>query len=152
MNLQKTKGDTGKKMSARSSKQHQALAKLLTQTEKLQAHQTKTSVLPKHPPFLSNRNQNCQQERISLRRALQPTLHLNRINNRSGCLSKCKKSPACANLRRPGLYSRIGLNSGVFVGGGLSGIFFPLSLPVSNTSSHLALLETFHLWRRLLTV
>lgn len=44
-----------------------------------------------------------------------------------------KKSPACANLRRLGLYSRIGLNSGVFVGGGLSGIFFP---PLSACFKH----------------
>lgn len=44
-----------------------------------------------------------------------------------------KKSPACANLRRLGLYSRIRLNSGVFVGGGLSGIFFP---PLSACFKH----------------
>lgn len=64
---------------------------------------------------------------IFLRRPLKPQqmLHLTRINNRGVCLSKCKKSPACTNLRRPGFHSHIGLNSGVFVGGGLSCIFFP---------------------------
>lgn len=51
----------------------------------------------------------------------------NSINNRNGCLSKCKESPACTNTRHPGFHGHIRLNSGVFVGGGLSGIF-PLRL------------------------
>lgn len=40
------------------------------------------------------------------------------------------------------IHSHISLNTGVFVGRGLNGIF---SLPVWNMSTHLTLLETFHL-------
>lgn len=118
-------------MSARSSKQH----KVADSDRENTGAPHKDKRIAKAPSISRRKEPKLRTRNSFLRRALQPrpTLHLNRINNRSGCLSKCKKVSGLCKLAPPGLIQPHQAEHWGLCGGRLKRGFFP---PLSACFKH----------------